>query len=375
MDSFLARAHGFWTILISKGLKNLIRKNWKKLKGSAKDPFLYLGLICVGLFLIVSLVSPASSLVGNDNLMAVYPNSQSEDSFIIPGTKVKESPELSLVQQNSLVSISPPIMVTPQVLGALMEASDYEWTQKEITEYVVESGDTLSSIAKQFNISLDTLLWANDLSSSSLLKIGQKLVILPTSGVIYHVKNGDTLSGIATTYKSTTEKIIVFNNLSAEGDIYTGDILIVPDGVMPPVVVYAPPLVPLASSYFICPIAAPCRITQGLHFYNAVDFSHGKCGEPIYAAAAGKVLKVKLTSSISKWAFGGAGNTIAIQHPNSVVTSYGHVQTSFVEVGDHVSQGQIIALVGGAYNMPGSGNSTGCHVHFAVSGAKNPFAR
>jgi len=134
-------------------------------------------------------------------------------------------------------------------------------------------------------------------------------------------------------------------------------------------------LVPLASSYFICPIAAPCRITQGLHFYNAIDFSHGKCGEPIYATAAGKVLKVKLTSSVSKWAFGGAGNTIAIQHPNGVVTSYGHVQTSFVSVGDYVSQGQIIALVGGAYNMPGSGNSTGCHVHFAVSGAKNPFAK
>ena len=226
-------------------------RHWKKLKGSAKDPFLYLGLICVGLFSIVSLVSPASSLVGNDNLMAVYPNSQSEDSFITPGTKVKESPDLSLVQQNSLVSISPPIMVTPQVLGALMEASDYEWTQNQITEYVAESGDTLSSIAEQFNISLNTLLWANDLSSSSLLKIGQKLVILPTSGVIYHVKNGDTLSNIATTYKSTTEKIIAFNNLSAEGDIYTGDILIVPDGVMTPVVVYAPPLVPLARSYFI----------------------------------------------------------------------------------------------------------------------------
>jgi len=359
----------------SRELKNLITKHWKKLKGSAKDPFLYLGAICLGLFLIVSSVNPVSSFIGNDNLLAAYPNSQSENSFITPGTRVKESPELSLVQQNSLVSVSPPIMVTPQVLGALVEASDYDWAQKEITEYVVENGDTLSSIAVKFNISLNTLLWANDLSSSSLLKLGQTLVILPTSGVLYHVKNGDTLSDIATTYKSTTEKIIAFNNLSAEGDIYTGDILIVPDGVMPPAVVYAPSLVPISSSYFICPIAAPCRITQGLHFYNAVDFSHGKCGEPIYAAAAGQVLKVKLTSSVSKWAFGGAGNTIAIQHPNGVVTSYGHVQTSFVDVGNYVYQGQIIALVGGAYNMPGSGNSTGCHVHFAVSGAKNPFTK
>ncbi|MFH1423431.1 MAG: M23 family metallopeptidase, partial [Candidatus Nealsonbacteria bacterium] len=240
---------------------------------------------------------------------------------------------------------------------------------------VVESGDTLSSIAERFNVSLNTLLWANDLNSSSLLRLGQKLVVLPTSGVIHHVKNGDTLGDIAKTYKSTPEKITVFNNLTAEGDIYIGDILIVPDGIQPPPTTYVSQLVPMAASYFIYPISSPV-ITQGLHWYNAIDFSNAsKCGTPIYAAAAGQVLKVKLTSSISKWAFGGAGNTIAIQHPNGVVTSYGHLQASLVSQGDYVSQGQIIALMGGALGMPGSGNSTGCHVHFGVSGAKNPFAK
>jgi len=355
-------------------LKKLIGRSWEKIKGSARDPLFYLGTICIVLFSLISLIDPAASPVGNDNLSAAYPNSQSEDSFIAPGNKVKESPDLSLIQQNSLVAVSPPIMVTPQVLGALMDASDYEWTQRAIQEYVVQPGDTLSSIAKQFNISLNTLLWANDLTSSSLLKLGQKLVILPTSGVLHHVKSGDTLSDIAKIYKSTAEEITSFNSLTSGGDIYVGDILIVPEGVMPPANTYASQLVPMAASYFICPIAAPCRITQGLHFYNAVDFSHGKCGEPIYAAAAGRVLKVLLTSSVSKWAFGGAGNTIAIQHPNGVVTSYGHVQASLVNPGDEVYQGQIIALVGGALSMPGSGNSTGCHVHFGVSGAKNPFA-
>lgn len=362
-------------ILGRQELKKIIRKNWKKLKGSSRDPFFYLGAVSIVLFSIISLANPVSSLVGNANLLTTYSHSQSEDAFMTPGTKVKESPDLSLVQQNSLVSVSPPITVTPQVLGALVDASDYEWTQKEITEYVVQDGDTLSSIAKHFDISLNTLLWANDLTSSSLLKLGQKLVVLPTSGVLHHVKNGDTLSDIARTYKSTAEKIVTFNNLTTEGDIYVGDILIVPDGVMPAPTSYVSQWVPIASSYFICPIAAPCRVTQGLHWYNAIDFSHGKCGEPVYAAAAGQVVKVKLTSSVSKWAFGGAGNTIAIQHPNGVVSNYGHVQNSFVSVGDYVSQGQIIALVGGAYGMPGSGNSTGCHVHFGVSGAKNPFAK
>jgi LysM repeat protein len=360
-------------IEIARFAKNKIKMTLWNLKGSGKDPFLYLGLVSAILFIIMAVLGPSFLKEANSPILAQC-SQAAEDNFLTAGTKIKESPDLSLIQKNSLTAISPPIAVTPQVLGALVESADYQWMKKEVSEYVIEPGDNLWSIAQKFNISLNTLLWANDLNQNSYLQIGQKLVILPVSGVIHHVQKGDTLSDIAQTYKVNTDEIITFNDLTEEGDIYIGDILIIPDGVMPPSVQYAPAQVPLAQSYFICPIAPPCRITQGLHWYNAVDFSHGKCGEPIYAAAAGTVLKVKLTNSISKWAFGGAGNHLTILHPNGVVTFYGHIQTSFVNPGDYVSQGQIIALVGGALGMPGSGDSTGCHVHFEVIGAKNPFA-
>jgi len=380
MLSLLVRARAMKGKLSKIELKNLIwlkkkvnERVWSNLKGSSKDPLLYIGLICLVLFVTVACFSLGSS--NQANFLTLEQCSQSEDLFITPATKIKESPDLSLIQRNSLAAISPPIMVTPQVLGALVEAADYDWSQKEIVEYVVQPGDNLWSIAERFDISLDTLLWANDLNKNTLIQIGQKLVIPPVSGVIHHVQKGDTISAIAKIYKADSNEIIAFNNLLSGDDIYIGDILIVPDGVMPPPVVYAPQLVPLASSYFICPIAAPCRITQGLHWYNAIDFSHGKCGEPIYAAAAGTVLKVKLTSSTSKWAFNGAGNHLTILHPNGVVTMYGHLQASLVNPGDYVSQGQVIALMGGAPGTPGAGNSTGCHVHFGVSGARNPFAQ
>jgi murein DD-endopeptidase MepM/ murein hydrolase activator NlpD len=132
--------------------------------------------------------------------------------------------------------------------------------------------------------------------------------------------------------------------------------------------------VPLGNSYFICPISQPCRVTQGLHWYNAIDFSHGKCYDPIYAAAGGTVQKVKLTNSTSRWAYGGAGNNITVLHPNGVVTMYGHVARSFVSPGDNVYQGQQIALMGGQPGTAGAGQSTACHLHFGVSGARNPFA-
>ncbi len=285
-----------------------------------------------------------------------------------------ESPDLVLIQKNSLKASLPPTTLSPQVLGALV-GSDSTSTRKGIVEYVVEPNDTLWSIAQQFDVSLESLLWANSLSKNSVLKIGKTLVIPPVSGVIYHVQKGDTISEVAETYEGKVNEIIAFNELSSGGDIFIGDILIIPNGTMPVVSSYVAESVPLASGYFVCPISSPCRITQGLHWYNAVDFSHGVCGEPIYAAAAGTVLTVRTTSSTSKWAFGGAGNHIKILHPNGVVTMYGHISKSFVTPGQEVARYQLIALMGGEPGTPGAGLSTGCHVHFGVSGAANPFAK
>jgi len=281
------------------------------------------------------------------------------------------------LQKNTLKASLPPISYSPQVLGTLAGGYEIEDVRNVIVEYEVEIGDTLWLIAQKFGISLESLLWANDLAESSIIKPGQKLIVPPVSGVIYHVKAGDTISEIAKTYKGNVDEIIAFNQLPETGEIFVGDILIIPGGKMPTVSPKstAPTYAPLAKSYFICPINPPCRITQGLHWYNAVDFSHGKCGEPVYAAAAGKVLKVRLTNSTSRWAFGGAGNHITILHPNGVVTMYGHILRSLVSPGQYVSQGQMIATMGGKPGTPGAGLSTGCHLHFGVMGAKNPFAK
>ena len=353
-------------------------------KGSSETPFLYLEITSIILFVLVSLGSGILlNSLNNEGIFSLENTSESCDSktieescFIGPEEGMwSESPEFILVGGSSLKAVTTPTTFSPQVLGALIGGYNIEDTNKAIIEYIVEAGDSLYSIIDQFNISLDTILWANDLNKNAVIQPGQKLIIPPVTGVIHHVQSGDTISTIAEKYKAKTNNIISFNNLSNEGDIYIGDIIIVPDGEMPTVVTqYALKTVPLADSYFICPISEPCRITQGLHWYNAIDFSHGKCGEPIYAAAAGTVLKVQLTNSTSKWAYGGAGNNISILHPNGVVTMYGHIATSLVQPGQQVSQGQAIALMGGYPGTPGAGMSTGCHLHFGVSGARNPFA-
>ncbi|MDD5144616.1 MAG: LysM peptidoglycan-binding domain-containing protein [Candidatus Pacebacteria bacterium] len=372
----------------SKGLLRW-RKSLKKLKkyfeGSLEDPFFCFGAAALFLFIIVCLnpgnISGSSESRENLSLAALSQVliDESGDKNQFAGLSAKktliESPGFLLVGNSSLKAVTSPSALSPQILGALVGDVESYDNEKSVREYAVESGDTLWSIADRFGISIDTILWANDLNKNTLLKEGQRLIILPVSGVIHHVKSGDTISVVAQKYKGKTEDVIAYNNLSNEGDIYVGDILVIPGGKMPKVTYPSSPNVPLADSYFICPIGSPCRITQGLHFYNAVDFSHGKCGEVIYAAAAGTVQRVNMTNSTYRLANNGYGSHMTILHPNGAVTYYGHIAAILVNTGDKVSQGQPIALMGGKPGTAGAGKSTGCHLHFGVSGARNPFAR
>ena len=276
------------------------------------------------------------------------------------------SPEISLVQENSLDGFSLPQSFSPQVLGALL-GQDLPQERKEIIDYVVQNGDTLESIAQKFEISLETLLWANNLAKNSKIKAGENLVVLPVSGVVHIVKNNDTISEIAETYKGKTEEIIAFNELSPDGtDIFMGDILVIPDGIMPPKPQTIPQIA-LPDNYFMFPVQG--IITQRLHWHNAVDIG-AKCGTPIRAPASGEVLKVKYGWNM------GMGNYLTISHNDGkIVTTYAHLSWIFVSPEEKVELGQKIALVGGQPGTSGAGHSTGCHLHFGVIGAKNFLAK
>jgi LysM repeat protein len=268
--------------------------------------------------------------------------------------------DLNIIGGTVLGPSAPPFLVSGRVLGALGGFVQ----KREIEEYIVQPGDNLTSIAEKFGISLETLLWANDLQVNSVIKPGQKLVILPVSGVLHIVREGDTLSEIAKIYKANLEDIVEFNGLEDEGKIYVGDLLIIPGGKKPRIS-QRYHQVPLSRSYFICPIPSPCRITQGLHWYNAVDFSNGRCGEPVFATAGGKVQRTGY-GRIS-------GYYVRILHPNGVITFYGHLSKIIVKPGQKVYQGQIIGYVGhSGLTIPRG--PAGCHVHFDVRFAKNPFA-
>jgi murein DD-endopeptidase MepM/ murein hydrolase activator NlpD len=275
---------------------------------------------------------------------------------------VAESPELVLVSNVGVRANVPPVTVTPQVLGTIIGGIDTS-VSPEVFSYGVESGDTISSVSEKFGVSVETILWANDLSSSATLKPGSELIVLPVTGTLHLVRENDTLSEIALWYKGNMDEIVEYNSLASAQDVYSGDFIIIPNGVKPKTVPSGR-LTPVANSYFIYPIPAPHRITQGLHAYNAIDFTNGECGEPVYAAAGGTVQRTGYQPK--------GGNYVRLLHPNGVVTYYGHFAKILVSAGNKVFQGQTIGYTGhSGYTIPAGPG--GCHVHFEVRGAENPF--
>lgn len=238
-----------------------------------------------------------------------------------------------------------------------------------ISKYVVRPGDTLSAIAKMFDVSPNTILWANDLPKASSLQIGQTLTILPVTGLEYTVKKGDTLASIAKRYGADAQEVASYNGLD-EGALVSGLEIIIPDGELPApassgakkVLSYVTPSgTPSQVGYYMRPIAGGIR-SQGIHGYNGVDLA-SPTGTPIFASAEGDVIVAKETG----WN-GGYGSYVVVQHANGSQTLYSHASSVIVSLGQHVQQGQVIAYVGR------TGKATGAHVHFEIrNGIRNPF--
>jgi len=252
--------------------------------------------------------------------------------------------------------------------GSMADIEDAKPESGEISLYVVRNGDSISQIAKMFDVSISTIIWANDIKKGDLIKPGQTLLILPVSGVKYIVREGDTIKGVATKFKGDTDEIIQFNGLPEGGKLVVGSEIIIPDGEdssSVPVASIKTAIIKGSSGssyagYYLRPVENGVR-SQGIHGYNGIDLA-APTGTPVLASAVGDVIVSRSTG----WN-GGYGKYMVIKHANGTQTLYAHLSDVIVSAGWHVVQGQIIGYVGS------TGKSTGPHLHFEVRGAKNPF--
>lgn len=102
------------------------------------------------------------------------------------------------------------------------------------------------------------------------------------------------------------------------------------------------------------------RLHPILHYYRMHDGDDigGKCGQPIWAAQSGTVIKAEMGYN------GGSGNNVRIDHGDingtDVQTGYLHMSKYTVSAGDKVNKGDVIGYVGN------TGLSTACHLHFSA---------
>jgi len=235
-----------------------------------------------------------------------------------------------------------------------------------IVFHTVQSGETISTIAQEYDVSVSTILWENNLTAYSVIRPGNSLAILPASGISYVIQRGDTLQGIAKKYDVAEEEIARFNKLADASYLKSGQKIIIPGGSKK----YTAPAVTSYSGIaalreLVTPPAAKAvpgnkmnwptvgyRITQYYSWrHRGIDIAN-KIGTAIYAADAGTV-------EYAGWGTG-YGNQVVVDHGGGKRTRYGHASKLLVQKGEEVAKGQVIALIGS------TGWSTGPHVHFEV---------
>lgn len=302
-------------------------------------------------------------------------------ALTVGGVAPRTETEVTEVQEGS-GSATLPLAIG----GATTIATDTTNTNRQETiSYVVQTGDTLSTIAHSYNLTSQTLVWANGMSDKDFIKPGQTLKIPPVEGYLYTVKKGDSLAAIATKYKGEQTAILDANHLATADAIQPGQELIIPGG-QPPAApaptpttnrslltqVYGgnkssddpPPSTKATGARFVWPTSSH-RINQYFRgrYHTGVDID-GDYSSPLYAAAAGRVTYAAFDRS-------GYGLHIVIDHGNGYQTLYGHASKIFVSRGDTVKQGQTIGMVGS------TGRSTGTHLHFEIrtgGGFLNPLS-
>ncbi len=237
----------------------------------------------------------------------------------------------------------------------------------EIIVHIVGEGETISSIAARYSLDVSTILWENSLSSTSKIKPGDELRILPIDGVRHKVQRGETIYSVGKKYQLDGSQVQVivdypFNEFLNDEtfELATGQYIMVPDGV---IVTKAVPIVsrvayqtPDAGSVtalgsFVWPGAG--KITQRYSFYHkAIDIANKSAGS-ILSADSGTIVA-------AGWDPSGYGNKIVVDHGNGFNTLYAHLSLIQVNIGQRVNRGDVIGQMGN------TGRSTGTHLHFEI---------
>ncbi|WP_413160639.1 peptidoglycan DD-metalloendopeptidase family protein [Capilliphycus salinus ALCB114379] len=224
-----------------------------------------------------------------------------------------------------------------------------------LQQHRIGSGETLESIARQYNLIPATLLGMNPALRQNQMSVGQVIVIPPYNGIVVEIPPGSTLQEIAQAYNARADVIFEVNGCQSQ-----------PRVVFVPGVNWTPggPVVPAKAVLSGYPLPAKAAVQMGygwqLHptagqvvFHSGLDLV-AKIGTPVLSVGEGVVA---FTGDRS-----GYGNLVVVNHQSGKQTRYAHLSEINVTVGQKVATGAILGKVG----ISGQPDSDEPHLHFEI---------
>jgi murein DD-endopeptidase MepM/ murein hydrolase activator NlpD len=232
---------------------------------------------------------------------------------------------------------------------------------RQVVVRTIAKDDTLSSMANYYDLSLETVAYANGISEEDqVLSIGHELLIPPGEGALYKVKDGDTVEDVAGRFEVDPAVIMSYNRMYFEPEHFAvGRMIFVPGAALPalkrterPKSIATPSnaQLPARTGRLGWPVKGV--ITQYFWWgHTGVDIA-APYGTGIGASDDGIVVA---TGPVAV-----GGLRVCVQHSGGLQTCYYHTSAVYVSPGQTVSRGQLIAAIGL------TGVTTGPHVHWEL---------
>lgn len=225
-----------------------------------------------------------------------------------------------------------------------------------LIRHKVASGETLESIAQQYNLIPATLMGMNPALQNGEVTVGSEILVPPYNGIRIAVLPGQTLQQVAAKYKVRPDVLFEVNGCQAA-----------PKVVFVPGVNWSPQRPPVDTALgklagYPLPSKATVALGYGWQFNSStgkVAFHSGldltaKIGTAVKAVGAGTVAFAGEQSAY--------GNLVVLNHEGGQQSRYAHLQDVAVKVGQTVKQGDKLGTVGAT----GQPTSTQPHLHFEM---------
>ncbi len=283
----------------------------------------------------------------------------------------------------TLATVGPEVRATTTVV----QNTPATPARSDVETYTVQEGDTVSSIAAQFNLQPETVLWANYdqlLDNPDFLFPGMELLILPIDGVYHQVGGTDTLISIANFFGTDVAKIVGWpgNSIPSNSDVvFPGQWLVIPGGrralrrrLMPNLQRFAMAVDFEEYGSGACPQNVSTG-AEGDGVYAWPVTEHSFVGEKYWSAHMAADLAVTIGEPVraaddgvvvfSGWSYLGYGNMVMLDHGNGEFSLYAGLAEASALCGHSVSKGDVIGIAGM------TGHPAGPYLHFEIRRGEN----